>query len=260
MSLWSHTAGEGPALVAVHGWAMHSAVWSDFMDRLRERYRVTCIDLPGHGRSANVPVPDSLDGWAAACAEVAPPRAIWVGWSLGAQVALRFATRCPGRVERLVLFGATPRFEQAADWPHAVPAASLAGFSRAVESRPNDTIERFLAIEVGGGVERRAELRRLRESVDAGPAADPQGLRVGLRLLRTTDLRAELAALRRASLWVYGGLDTLAPVAAAPAVAALAEHATTHVLEDAAHTPFLDAAEVCARLVADFAANGRLPG
>ena len=117
MSLWSHTAGEGPALVAVHGWAMHSAVWSDFMDRLRERYRVTCIDLPGHGRSANVPVPDSLDGWAAACAEVAPPRAIWVGWSLGAQVALRFATRCPGRVERLVLFGATPRFEQAADWP-----------------------------------------------------------------------------------------------------------------------------------------------
>ncbi len=35
----------------VHGWGLHSGIWDDFVPLLEASFRVTCVDLPGHGRS-----------------------------------------------------------------------------------------------------------------------------------------------------------------------------------------------------------------
>src|SRR3546814_10403472 len=43
--------GEGPPLVLLHGWAIHGGVFASLVERLRERYRLYVVDLPGHGRS-----------------------------------------------------------------------------------------------------------------------------------------------------------------------------------------------------------------
>ena len=47
--------GHGPDLVMLHGWGMHSAVWSDWADALASEFRVHCVDLPGHGNSLALP-------------------------------------------------------------------------------------------------------------------------------------------------------------------------------------------------------------
>ena len=52
MSLYRHTRGYGPDLVLVHGWGMNSAVWEPIVPGLSERFRLTIIELPGHGGSA----------------------------------------------------------------------------------------------------------------------------------------------------------------------------------------------------------------
>ena len=44
--------GDGPDLVLVHGTPAHSIIWQGVIQRLRDRYRIHYLDLPGYGASA----------------------------------------------------------------------------------------------------------------------------------------------------------------------------------------------------------------
>ena len=100
--------GQGANLCMLHGWGLHGGVWTSTRRRLHGRRRVTCIDLPGHGRSPELRA--DLDLWAKAALHAAPPRATWLGWSLGGMVAMRAAQIEPHRITRLILVCTTPRF------------------------------------------------------------------------------------------------------------------------------------------------------
>jgi len=52
--LYSSTTGTGPDLVLLHGWGFNSELFNDLIDRYKNQYRITMIDLPGHGRSDDV--------------------------------------------------------------------------------------------------------------------------------------------------------------------------------------------------------------
>ncbi len=51
MKLWSQTFGEGEDLVLIHGMGSASTAWKLIAPDLSKRFRVTLIDLPGHGQS-----------------------------------------------------------------------------------------------------------------------------------------------------------------------------------------------------------------
>jgi len=53
MGLYVDTSGHGPPLLLLHGWAMHSGVFSALTERLREANTLYLVDFPGHGRSRN---------------------------------------------------------------------------------------------------------------------------------------------------------------------------------------------------------------
>jgi pimeloyl-[acyl-carrier protein] methyl ester esterase len=243
--------GDGPDLFLVHGWGMNAVVWKPFADRLAYRYRVTAVDLPGHGLSDG-PAAPTLEAWAEACADAAPERSVWVGWSLGAQVALRAALDAPGRVHRLVLVAGTPRFTRGPDWPDATPEKLGRQFAAALLEDPTGTLERFLALQVRGSTEATETLRILRAALRDRPPTRPEALEDGLRLLLTNDLRGELAALSPRSLWLFGERDTLVPAEVGEAVARLAPRAEVLILHGAAHAPFLSAPDTVARLIDAF--------
>jgi len=48
---YHHTLGSGPDVLLLHGWGMHSGVWENVVEGLRDDYRITMLDLPGHGYS-----------------------------------------------------------------------------------------------------------------------------------------------------------------------------------------------------------------
>jgi pimeloyl-[acyl-carrier protein] methyl ester esterase len=75
--------GAGPALVMIHGWAMHSGVFAPLSERLEHRFTLHLVDLPGHGDSRASALPLELDAVSAAIAERVPSGALWLGWSLG---------------------------------------------------------------------------------------------------------------------------------------------------------------------------------
>jgi len=237
--LHRQTLGQGPDVVLLHGWGMHSGVWEDLVEELLDHYRVTILDLPGHGRSRGARFGPSLDDLTAAVAAVAPPRAAWVGWSLGGLIAQWLAIAAPERVERLALVGGTPCFTQRPDWPHGMNPTVLRGFAEALRQNHRATLLRFIALEVHGSDRAASQLRQLKALLFQHGEPDETALENGLAILEHTDLRAELPRIACPTLLLFGQRDLLAPAAAGEAMREALPDARLRVFLQAGHAPFL---------------------
>lgn len=253
------TQGTGRDVVLVHGWGLHGGVWHDLAARLAATHRVTVPDLPGHGRSPDADSAFTLDALADAVQRHTAGPAVWVGWSLGALVALTAALRFPDRVERLVLIGATPRFVQSPDWSQAMAPETLAQFARELETDYRGTLARFLSLQAGEGEAGRETVRRLRAVLAEGGDPAPVALRAGLRLLAETDLRARLAEVNAPALVLHGKRDRLAPAGAGEYLAAHLRDARLVTVPGAGHAPFLSHPGATWRALADFLAAAPAP-
>jgi len=244
-------SSERPALALIHGWAMHGGLFAPLVERIADRYTLHLVDLPGHGHArddATALEPASI----AAELVTRVPKAVWLGWSLGGQFALRAALDHPDRVRGLVMVAASPCFVRAAGWPHGVGAELFGEFGAALQRDFRGTLEGFLALEALGSAHAQDELRALRQHAFARGEPAARALLEGLALLDRLDLRAELPQLAVPSLWIAGRRDRLVPAGAMPASAALAPDARSVVIGNAGHVPFLGAADEVAREIDGF--------
>lgn len=256
--LFREILGCGEDLVLLHGWGMSSRFMQPFAERLSERFRVTLIDLPGHGRSGLL-----ADGGIASVAMAvlarAPARAHWVGWSLGGLIALQAAVLAPTAVRSLCFLAGSPRFVAATDWP-GVEEAVLNRFASDLHRDYGRTIERFLALQLHGMKDERPLLKALRETLAGQAKPTEAGLAAGLAMLRGTDLRRAVSALHCPLLMLLGRRDRLIPAAVGPAVLALNRGAAVATLEDAAHIPFWTHPDATLSAVAAFLERGVMAG
>src|SRR5207248_2534936 len=104
------TAGHGPAVILLHGYAETSRMWRPLIPLLAERFTVIAPDLPGIGESA-IPA-DGLDMKTAAirihalAKSLAIEKARVVGHDIGLMVAYAYAAQFPAETEKLVLMDA----------------------------------------------------------------------------------------------------------------------------------------------------------
>ena len=231
--------GNGPDLVLLHGWGLHSGIWKSIYPKLIHRFSLHLIDLPGHGYNHSHGMPDTLDELGELLLAVAPATAHWLGWSLGGMAAMTAAYQNPERVNRLTLVTSTPKFLQAGDWSSGVRPSALAEFLDALQDDYRATVQQFMALQVHGDELARDVLRELRKHLFDHGDPSPQSLAGGLRLLRDSDLRARIPELAMPVLSVTGSRDRLVPPASG---SWLARHVTQgwHVnIQRAAHAPFL---------------------
>lgn len=252
--MYIETTGNGPDLVLLHGWGMHGGIFGPLRDELAARWTLHAVDLPGHGRSRELDLPETP-------AELARqllarlPRALWLGWSLGGLVAQEAALARPDRVDGLAVLAGSPRFVTGSDWPHAVEPSVFAQFADDLAQDWRGTVERFLALEVLGSVHAQEELRGLRAHLFDHGEPSPQVLARGLEWLAGSDLRAALPRLRVPSLWIGGRRDRLVTASAIRAAAALAAGGRELVIAGAGHAPFLHHAPQIAQALAELARN-----
>jgi pimeloyl-[acyl-carrier protein] methyl ester esterase len=247
----AETFGAGDDVVLVHGWGMHSGVWRSFARRCADSFRVTLIDLPGHGRSGMIP-DFTIAGVGQALLAVAPERAHWLGWSLGAEIALGIASLAPERLTSLTMMAGTARFTRADDWPCAMDVTMMSRFAGDLMKDYHRTLMQFLGLQTWGLEHAREVLKELKAHVAECDEPEEAALRAGLDILRNDDLRSLLPELRIPLLLLLGGRDRLAPPAAGEAMRALAPLAELQVLTNSAHTPFLSHADECLSLLLDF--------
>ncbi len=247
-------SGAGPPLVLLHGWAMHGGVFAPLVARLRARYTLHVVDLPGHGGSRDSAIPLTPDACIQAIADVVPV-APWCGWSLGGLLALHAADARPAQVPKLAMLCASPRFVRDDDWKFAVSADIFRDFARGLREDYRGTLERFVALEAFGSEHAKQEIHALRAELFARGEPAAQVLADGLSLLETTDLRSVLPTLAVPSLWLAGRRDRLVDPRALRAAAALAPNASCHVIEHAGHAPFLTHADEVARQLEAFLAG-----
>lgn len=245
--------GHGPALVLLHGWALHGGVFAPLVERLSPHFQLHLVDLPGHGFGRQDSTPLALPDVVAAIAAATPP-AVWLGWSLGGLFALHATATLP-QVRGLAMIAATPRFVRGPDWPEAVDRDVFVQFGQDLARDYRGTLDRFLALDTLGSAHAKAELRSLRDALTARgePAADT--LQQGLRLLERTDLRRALPQLTRPSLWIGGQRDRLVPAAGMQTAAARAPQAQTLTVVGGGHAPFLGHADQVAEALQRFVAS-----
>jgi len=103
-------AGQGPAVILLHGYAESSRMWRPIIPLLAKNFRVIAPDLPGIGDS-DIPK-DGLDMRSAAIRIHALVRSLGVekarvvGHDIGLMVAYAYAAQFPAETEKLVLMDA----------------------------------------------------------------------------------------------------------------------------------------------------------
>ncbi len=130
--VYYEACGSGPALILLHDGLLHSVVWDDVWPLLCESHHVVRYDRRGSGRSDAATAPFSPEDDLLRVAEqTGIRRAVLVGSSSGAGLALDFALAHPDRVEALVLVGPTVHGMRSSDWFNqrgsAMSAAVAAG-------------------------------------------------------------------------------------------------------------------------------------
>ena len=188
---------KGPAVVCIHGLTANHTCWASVADLLSPAYRLIAYDLRGRGESDKPETGYSLalhnEDLAGLLDHFGLKRAVLVGHSLGAHIAVRFAAMHPERVSKLVLIdgGIDVRAEVLDSLRPAInrlgvefPSLDMfMGFVRALpmfEGRWNDYLERYF----------RYDVEVLPSGAVRSKAARPA-------------IEEELANLERERLWVW---------------------------------------------------------
>lgn len=251
-----------PPLVLIHGAGMSSVVWIDFLRRLAPARRVVAPDLPGHGQSDRWHDKLSIPGYAEAvgtvCATLKIGRAVLIGHSMGAAVALSCALSWPERVAGLILLNGAGQLD-VSDEVMALLGDSLppaAPDSTAVDERVDRMSPAFgdLCFSPATAPELRerwqAVLFSARREVILGDFAACRGF----------DLLGELPRLNSAafpSLLISGGDDLLVPPQLVAETAARLLRARHEVIADSGHLTHLEKPAACFALIEGFLRESR---
>ncbi|MBT3194891.1 MAG: alpha/beta fold hydrolase [Candidatus Ruthia sp.] len=200
--LYSQTIGTGDNLVLLHGWGFNADLFDPLISQYQSQYRITKIDLPGHGRSNNVE--GGLDEWCDEIIKILPKNPILLGWSLGGLLAINIATKI--KISKLILVASTPNFVQNSNWEFGIDADNFRQFSDALTLNLSKGLKRFTSLQTKD----KTQLKALNQSIDKYPATTTS-LNQGLEILMNTDLTHELKSLSTPIKVILGNRDTLVP-------------------------------------------------
>ncbi|HVC81359.1 MAG TPA: 2-succinyl-6-hydroxy-2,4-cyclohexadiene-1-carboxylate synthase [Chloroflexota bacterium] len=247
------TAGSGPPLLLLHGFAGSGETWEEHRATLGAHFRTLAVDLLGHGGTDAPPDParytmaQTVADLQALCDILLSPlpdgggeRYGLLGYSMGGRVALNLALAEPDRVGALILESTSPGIadpeerakrrrgdEELAEFTER---KGVAAFTRRWEALPLFASQRRLALPI----RHRQRAERLRNT--------PRGLANSLRGLGAgvpEPVHDRLGELTMPTLLIAGELDERYRAHAEAMLAAL-PHARLALIPDAGHNVHLE--------------------
>lgn len=265
LRLHYHEAGDGPALVLLHGGGPGASAWSNWKQNLgplAERFRVLLVDQPGYGRSDKPVVQggmwtfyaravrDLLDG-------LSIDTAHFIGNSLGGGTTIKFALDYPERVGRLVLMGpAGGMLPLTSPWPSEGLKVLQAFYAAPGPSREKmQAIIETLAYDPGKVDESVLE-ERYQAAVDPDAMAMAQAVfkavQAGEQVLVAEELWRDVNKIRHRTLLTWGREDRVLPLDSALFMARYMPDARLHVFPNCGHWAQVEKVDEFNRLVIEF--------
>jgi malonyl-CoA O-methyltransferase len=231
-----------PALVLIHGWGVDSRIWQPWLASLDAAFDLTCIDLPGYGAKIDENWPESVDQYVRSLLDDLPDQALYVGWSMGGNIAQLIADIAPHRVSGLMLLASNPCFvapsqDVTSAWP-GMEAAVFDQFASGLAVNSAKTLKRFRALQVQG-CESPSHLLRTMNALQAGGHASDANLQASLRWLESVDTRRQLASCAVPLLSIWGERDALVPADTASQTTFSGPMRQVRLIPDCGHVPFL---------------------
>jgi len=238
-------------LVLLHGYLESLEIWEDLLERLRPRYRVLSIDIPGHGISQVCGEIHTMEFIADTLEEVLDKQRIGrcfvVGHSMGGYAALAFADRYPDRVQGLLLFHSTPEADSEEKKDSRKREIEL------IRSGKKELIAKLFAPKGFAEENRRRLNDRIGQLEEMIQIADDDGIVALLNgMMRRRDMNDRLRELGLPTLLVFGRHDESIPVESAERIAAAHPEAEIAWLDRSGHMGFIEEPDAAAELVRSF--------
>ena len=227
------SAGDGPALVLLHGFLCDSRVWRHELEDLSDRFRVVAWDAPGAGESSDPPDPFTITDWAARLAGLLDAlgieRAHVLGLSWGGLLAQEFYRRHPTRVRTLILA------DTYAGWKGSLGAEVAAQrLARCVRESTLPAAE-FVARWVPQEFFQEASPGLRDDMADVVATFHPLGFRLMARALAENDTTDLLPSIDVPTLLLWGEGDQRAPLEVAERFHGLVRGSELFVIPRAGH-------------------------
>jgi pimeloyl-ACP methyl ester carboxylesterase len=234
-------AGDGPALVLLHGFLLDSRIWRPQLDTLAADFTAIAWDAPGAGESADPPDTFTTADWADSLAGLLDVVGVGVahvvGLSWGGIVAQELYRRHPARVRSLVLAGTY------AGWKGSlredVCAERLRTCLRDSSLPPDDLVRKYLPSMFGKTASDDVHLELSAVMADFHP--------LGFRLMAISsaesDTRELLPRIDVPTLLLWGDGDLRSPLSVARQFSEAIPGAQLAVIPEAGHVSNLEAPE-----------------
>jgi class 3 adenylate cyclase/alpha-beta hydrolase superfamily lysophospholipase len=209
------------------------------MERLASYARIVIFDKRGTGLSD--PVPDvppleqRMDDMRAVMEAASVERAALYGISEGGPASLLFTATYPDRVSALVVYGSTPRFSTAEDFPWGADRQESA---RMVEDASSNWGEGALLDVFAPSVAGDATMREVWGHFLRAGASPAMGIKV-LEAMMQIDVRDILDSIHVPTLVIHRKGDRIAPVEGGRLIAERIEGSRLVELDEPDHLPFL---------------------
>lgn len=109
INLYYQEKGDKEPFILLHGNGEDGSYFKNQMDYFSDRYRVIALDTRGHGRSPRGTEPFTIEQFSCDLynfmTSLNISNAIILGFSDGANIAMKFAIKYPGKVKALILNG-----------------------------------------------------------------------------------------------------------------------------------------------------------
>lgn len=122
--------GEGqPTLVFLVAWIWTAEFWQPQVNYFSRNFKMVAIDMRGTGESDKPAGDYTLDLYAddlnSILDELNEKNIVLIGESYGASIAIKYVSKYPRKVPKLVLVGVSPKFMATDDFPIGMPASML---------------------------------------------------------------------------------------------------------------------------------------